>query len=94
MSRSWTEWSPTTRRYPDAPLPRHERAWRHPSEIGEATWRSSEPPLAVGRGLLVTTGAIGALLALAVLWAMLPTGAGGGANAVTTEGDPPDRARR
>lgn len=82
---------PDDERYPDAPLPRHERAWRHPSEIGEATWRSSEPPIAVGRGLLITTGAIGSLLALAVLWAMLPTGAGGGANAVTTEAIRPTR---
>ncbi|MFT3852659.1 MAG: PDZ domain-containing protein [Ilumatobacteraceae bacterium] len=71
--------------YPDAPLPAHERAWRHPSEVGEATWQRSEPPLTIGRGLLVTTGAIGGLLALAVLWAMLPTAAGGGPQAISTE---------
>jgi S1-C subfamily serine protease len=59
--------------YPPAPLPPHERAWRHPSELGMATWTHSEPPLTIGRGLLVMTGAIGGLLSLAVLWAMLPT---------------------
>src|SRR4051794_7587457 len=59
--------------------------WRHPSEIGDASWRRTEPPLTIGRGLLVTTGAIGGILALAVLWAMLPTAAGGGPNAVSTE---------
>lgn len=71
--------------YPDAPVPPHERAWRHPSEVGEATWQRSEPPLTIGRGLLVTTGAIGGLLALAVLWAMLPTATGGGPQAISTE---------
>ncbi|MEP7201483.1 MAG: S1C family serine protease [Ilumatobacteraceae bacterium] len=46
--------------------------------MGNAVWVHSEPPLAIGRGLLVTTGAIGGLLSLAVLWAMLPsTGSGG-----------------
>jgi S1-C subfamily serine protease len=64
--------------YPPAPLPAHERTWRHPSEIGRAVWTHTEPPITIGRGLLVTTGAIGGLLSLAVLWAMLPsTGRGG-----------------
>lgn len=71
--------------YPGAPVPPHERVWRHPSEIGEASWQRTEPPLTIGRGLLVTTGAIGGLLAIAVLWAMLPTAAGGGPNALSTE---------
>lgn len=60
--------------YPSAPVPRHERQWRHPSEMGAAHWERTEPPLALGRGLLATTGIIGALLALGVLWVMLPTG--------------------
>lgn len=64
--------------YPPAPLPPHERAWRHPSEIGRATWTHTEPPLAIGRGLLITTGAIGGLLSIAVLWAMLPSAGRGG----------------
>jgi S1-C subfamily serine protease len=34
------------------------------------------PPLTIGRGLTAATGAIGGLLALAVLWTMLPTHAG------------------
>jgi S1-C subfamily serine protease len=41
-------------------------------------WVHSEPPITIGRGLLVTTGAIGGLLSLAVLWAMLPSGGRGG----------------
>lgn len=64
--------------YPPAPLPAHERAWRHPSELGQAGWTHIDPPITIGRGLLITTGAIGGLLSLAVLWAMLPaTGRGG-----------------
>lgn len=70
--------------YPAAPAPPHERAWRHPSEIGQDVWVRSEPPLTIGRGLLATTGAIGGLLAIAVLWAMLPGGGGGGVTALST----------
>jgi S1-C subfamily serine protease len=59
--------------YPSAPVPAHERGWRHPSEIGQAAWANSEPPLTIGRGLSAATGAVGALLAIAVLWAVVPT---------------------
>jgi S1-C subfamily serine protease len=46
--------------------------------MGRAGWTHIEPPITIGRGLLITTGAIGGLLSLAVLWAMLPsTGRGG-----------------
>lgn len=62
--------------YPPAPLPAHERPWRHPSEVGEQAWADSEPPLTIGRGLSAATGVIGSVLALAVLWTMLPTHAG------------------
>jgi S1-C subfamily serine protease len=59
-----------------APLPAHEREWRHPSEFGQQQWMVTEPPLAIGRGLTAATGAVGGLLALAVLWTMVPTEAG------------------
>ena len=62
--------------YPAAPLPAHERGWRHPSEIGASEWASTEPPLVIGRGLTAVTGVIGIALSLAVLWTMLPTHAG------------------
>ena len=62
--------------YPLAPLPKHERQWRHPSEMGQQAWVMSEPPIALGRGLLVTTGAIGCALGLAILWMLLPVGGG------------------
>ena len=71
------------RAYPPAPLPAHERQWRHPSEVGRAVWTHTEPPITIGRGLLVTTGAIGGLLSLAVLWAMLPSAGRGGQAAPT-----------
>jgi len=69
--------------YPVAPVPAHERTWRHPSELGRPVWAHSEPPITIGRGLLLTTGAIGGLLSLAVLWAMLPS-AGRGDEAAPT----------
>lgn len=72
---SWSEWDNDEQGHP-APLPAHERAWRHPSEMGEQAWLRSEPPLVIGRGLSAATGAIGGLLAMAVLWTMLPTEAG------------------
>ena len=75
--------APDSRDYPPAPLPAHERQWRHPSEVGRAVWTHTEPPITIGRGLLVTTGAIGGLLSLAVLWAMLPS-AGRGSQAAPT----------
>lgn len=62
--------------YGPAPLPAHERTWRHPSEVGQATWVLTEPPVAIGRGLLVTTGAIGCVLGIAVLWLLMPIGGG------------------
>ncbi len=62
--------------YPRAPLPAHERQWRHPSEMGQHAWATSEPPLTIGRGLTAATGAIGGVLALAVLWTIVPTHAG------------------
>jgi S1-C subfamily serine protease len=46
--------------------------------MGNAMWVHTEPPLTIGRGLLITTGAIGGLLSLAVLWAMLPSAGRGG----------------
>ena len=72
---SWSEWDNDEQGHP-APLPAHERAWRHPSEMGEQAWLRSEPPLVIGRGLSAAAGAIGGLLAMAVLWTMLPTEAG------------------
>ena len=73
MSRD--EWNDDEQGLP-APLPAHERAWRHPSEIGDQAWRQAEPPLAIGRGLTIATGTVGCVLAMAVLWTMLPTQAG------------------
>lgn len=44
--------------------------------MGQQAWVTSEPPLTIGRGLTAATGAVGGVLALAVLWTMLPTHAG------------------
>lgn len=68
---AWDDAAPT---YPPAPIPAHERTWRHPSEIGQAAWATSEPPVTIGRGLLITSGAIGSALGVAVLYLLLPAG--------------------
>ncbi|MEX1105359.1 MAG: hypothetical protein WEB78_04115, partial [Ilumatobacteraceae bacterium] len=62
--------------YPPAPLPAHERPWWYPSEIGQSNWQNTEPPVAIGRGLLVTTGAVGCILGIAVLLLLVPIGGG------------------
>jgi S1-C subfamily serine protease len=51
--------------------------------MGTAVWTHTEPPITIGRGLLITTGAIGGLLSIAVLWAMLPSAGRGGFAAPT-----------
>lgn len=61
---------------PPAPLPAHERGWRHPSEVGHEAWVLSEQPVTLGRGLTATTGLIGVIIGIAVVWTMVPTHAG------------------
>lgn len=70
--------------YPPGPIPPHERVWRHPSEVGNETWVRTEPPLTIGRGLLTTTAVIGGLLAVVVVWALLPAGGEPGVTALST----------
>lgn len=60
--------------YPLAPLPAHERTWRHPSEVGQTAWELTEPPVAIGRGLFVATTAVGFVLGVAVLLLLAPMG--------------------
>lgn len=43
----------------EGPLPRHERDWRHPSELGPP---AHEPTSRTGRVLIVSTGTLGLLL--------------------------------
>jgi S1-C subfamily serine protease len=52
--------------------------------VGEAAWVHTEPPLAIGRGLLTTTAVIGGLLSLVVVWALLPAGGDPGVTALST----------
>ena len=59
-----------------APLPRHERAWRHPSEIGQqrrALSRRSAPPLSPLVASLC--GALGLALVIALVGLVLPPSA-------------------
>lgn len=51
-------------------MPPHERAWRHPSEIGQAV---HEPPSGRGRLLIASTTAAGLILVALLMIGMTPT---------------------
>lgn len=59
-----------------APVPPHERPWRHPSEVGAQAWARSEPPVVLGRGLAAATATLSLVLSAILLMTMLPTHAG------------------
>lgn len=82
---------PDDERYPRAPVPPHERTWRHPSEVGHAQWQRTEPPAVIGRGLLTSVCVLGSLIAIGVMWAVLTTDPG--ATARRASGSPLDSFR-
>ncbi len=83
--------------YPPAPVPAHERAWRHPSEVGHhanQAWAIAEPPVALGRGLLVATSMVGCALGVAILWLLVPAGGDAPVADVAGSARPPATATR
>jgi hypothetical protein len=52
--------------YPAAPIPAHERDWRHPSELGPVTLHPTQSP-ALGRGLMATAGIVGVSVAFGMI---------------------------
>jgi PDZ domain len=60
-----------TTSYPLAPLPPHERVWRHPSELGP-TVADSHPPPTLGRGMMITAGVVGVAVAVGMIRLMSP----------------------
>jgi len=64
--------------YPNAPIPLHERTWRHPSELGPTT-PVALPPVAihhVSRGVVLAAGLFGLACAIALSLMLLPNGSG------------------
>lgn len=58
---------------PPAPLPPHERTWRHPSEVGAPAY---QPPIriwSVGRGVVATSIAFSVVLVVGLLVLVRPT---------------------
>lgn len=57
-----------------APLPPHERSWRHPSELGgvTASHAVATKPSSPSRGLALLTGALGVVLVVALVRLLLP----------------------
>ncbi len=73
---------------PPAPVPRHEREWRHPSELGEADVTSFESR-SVSKAALTVAGLAGVALSLVLGRMLIPSGNGHGtqsaASAPTTQ---------
>lgn len=67
-----------------APVPPHERHWRHPSEVAAHAWAASEPPLVLGRGLATVTGAVAVVLSVVLAFTMLSTHPGQPTAAIAT----------
>lgn len=70
--------------WPPAPLPPHERTWRHPSELGATTVHVvAPPPAGISRKATAATVAVGVLLVAGAVRLMIPaSGASTGATDV------------
>jgi S1-C subfamily serine protease len=58
--------------YPVAPVPPHERVWRHPSELGGGQMVVVEPQVAIGKGLAAGAAVLGLLLVAGLTRIMVP----------------------
>ncbi|MEP1126441.1 MAG: hypothetical protein ABJH68_21360 [Ilumatobacter sp.] len=55
-----------------APLPPHERAWRHPSELATATAVGLDTPVNGGRAVVLATGVAAVMMAAVMVVALTP----------------------
>jgi len=65
----WDDEEPT---YPRAPLPPHERTWRHPSELGFVAQQQYATPPRSSRLLLVGAGAVAVAVAAGFVMLLAP----------------------
>lgn len=75
MSEGWSEHGDdddASSIYPAAPIPPHERQWRHPSELGPSGPHVGNP-ISLGRGLVITAGIVGVAAVVGMVWLMSPT---------------------
>lgn len=84
----WSDWDDAddggddaTEPYPRAPVPPHERTWRHPSELYLEPAGGASP--IAGRALVGVSVAMGMLLVAGLVNLLLPRGGGGTAAGVT-----------
>ncbi len=70
-SEDWDDDEPD---YPRAPLPPHERTWRHPSELGPLVDYRTPPRRRVPRMALVGAGVAGVVLLAGVVQLLAPRG--------------------
>lgn len=66
-------------RFPPAPLPPHERTWRHPSEVGESRLHEPAVPVSidsVGRGVAAFSMSVGLLIVVGLVLLARPDSVG------------------
>ena len=68
------DWDNDEPGYPRAPLPPHERTWRHPSELGELTGYQTPPARRIPRAALVGVGVVSVVLLAGVAQLLAPRG--------------------
>lgn len=73
--------------WPPAPLPPHERTWRHPSELGATTVHIVTPtPQGISRKATVATVAVGVLLVAGAVRMMVPSADGRSSTSAVSSG--------
>jgi hypothetical protein len=73
------DWDSEEPGYPRAPLPPHERTWRHPSELGFVAQQQFAPrPPRLPRLILVGVGAVGVAAAAGLVMLLAPRSGGSG----------------
>jgi hypothetical protein len=73
--------------WPPAPLPPHERTWRHPSELGATTVQVvAHPQPAMSRKATVVTVAVGVLLVAGAVRMMVPSSSARTSNSAAESG--------
>lgn len=91
---SGTEWNDDEAGYPSAPIPPHERPWRHPSELGPGRAIAGPPAWRPSRPLVVSVGVLGVVIVGALVQLLTPRG-GTSVSEVAAHGGPwADATRR
>jgi membrane-associated protease RseP (regulator of RpoE activity) len=67
--------------YPVAPIPFHERTWRHPSELAATTTLAEPPATTLTKGVIVVAAVLGAAFAFGLVQLLTPSSSSNGVTA-------------